>query len=466
MHRLIRKAPAFLLALTLSVSGVYLPVCATDTQAQATPTAEPTPALEADKSVVATNGIEGWPKASDIYSTTGCLLDADTGAVLYSKGMDNQMFPASTTKIMTCLLALDYGKHDNHLDDTVTVTQTGVNYAVSGSSNLNTKVGEQFKLRDMLYGMMLKSANDMATEIGEHVGGGSIDTFVQKMNDKAKSLGCTNTHFTNACGMPDDQHYTTAHDLALIGQAAVRYPLFRTIISTPSYTIPATNMTPARTVTSHTALLVDPNYKVEGIIGGKTGYTDAAMSCLVSFVERDGRTLIAVTLHAADGGHASVDHKSLYDYGYGKFKDEKVLSSAGKEAGSVTIPADANLSDCEAAKEDTTDSEGNAAVKLTYTYKGQTVGSTVMTKEEYGALEAADSGENEAASEAQGKETIYFTRPSTSESQPPLEGLDALNPAVLRQSSLGRSILVLGALIIAGLFAIVITVIVKKHRRR
>ena len=460
LNRLGRRVASLLTAFTLASACTLVPVCAAETAESAASASNSTvsaPPAVADASVVATNGIDGWPKAADIYSTTGCLMDADTGTVLFAKGMDQKMFPASTTKIMTCLLALEKG----NLDDTVTVTQTGVNYAVSGSSNLNTQVGEQFKLRDMLYAMMLKSANDIATTIGEYIGGGSIDTFIQMMNEKAKELGCTGTHFSNACGMPDETHVTTAHDLALISQAALRYDLFRTIVHTPSYTIPATNMSPQRTVGTHMAMLVDPNYMVDGIIGGKTGYTDAAQSCLVSFVERDGRTLICVTLHASDGGYAALDHKNLYnEYGYPEFKNVEIKSSTGKSAGKVTLPADADEKDCKVDHSETTDESGEESVTITYSWNGETVGSTVMTKTDYENLEKSAEDSPSSLSEAGRQE--------------PEEASDAEQHTARAESSLlsslmdstsGIIILVMGVLVFLGIVAIIATVIVKSHRR-
>ena len=170
----------------------------------------------ADPSVVTTNATAGWPQAEDINSTTGVLIEASTGTVLFNKSMDQQMYPASITKVLTTLVTLENG----NMSDPVTMTQTGVNYAVGGSANQGTRVGEVFTLEQLLYGTMLASANDMATQMGEYIGG-SIENFAAMMNARAVELGCTGTHFTNACGMPDPNHVTTAHDMALIMRAAV-----------------------------------------------------------------------------------------------------------------------------------------------------------------------------------------------------------------------------------------------------
>ncbi len=366
-------------AVTLTVLPGALPVAAETASSAAAGTGSESVSTAADASAVPTNGISGWPKAQDIISTAGCLMDADTGAVLFDKSMDTEMYPASVTKIMTCLLALEKG----NLSDQVTMTQTGVAYVRSDSSNLNTKVGEVFTLEQLLYGTMLKSANDMATQAGEYIGGGSLDNFIQMMNDKAKELGCTGTHFSNACGMPDTTHVTTAHDLALISREALKIEEFRTIVGTHSYTIPATNMTSSpREFTSHDPLLVSPDYYYPGIIGGKTGNTNDAQSTLAVFAERNGMTLIAIALHASDGSYVAKDCISLLDYGFSNFQDisvgnEKYIYSGGK----ITLPAAAFLKDCKITEEKAADTDQGKMVNEIYTYSGQQVGNLMMTAE-------------------------------------------------------------------------------------
>ncbi len=260
----------------------------------------------------------GSSETIEIESEAGIVMDADSGSVIYEKQADAPMYPASLTKVMTTLLALEYG----HPDEIVTMTQTGVNYAISGSSSLNTQVGEQFVLRDMLYAIMLKSANDIATQVGEYLGGGSLDTFVQMMNRRAAELGCTNTTFHNACGMPDPDHKTTARDLALIGKACIAREDFREIIGTLRYEIPATNYSPKRILKNRVAMLAAPEYQYPGILGGKTGLTDEAGSCLMTFAEQNGSTLICVTLHAPDGKTAVSDQTRMYDYAFQKLSEQ------------------------------------------------------------------------------------------------------------------------------------------------
>ena len=148
---------------------------------------------------ISTNQIQGWPAGPDITSDTGILMDADTGVVLYNKGADEQRYPASITKIMTLLVA----------------TETGVRNVTADSSNIGTQVGEVLTMEDCLYALIIQSANDVAAQIAEHVGG-TEQAFIDMMNQRAQEIGCTNTHFANSSGLPDDNHYSSARDMALI----------------------------------------------------------------------------------------------------------------------------------------------------------------------------------------------------------------------------------------------------------
>ena len=325
-----------------------------------------------------------WPEGPAISSETAVVMDADTGVVLYDKDMNKVMYPASTTKILTCLLALENGT----LTDSVTMTETGVSYAYAGSSNLNTQVGEVFTLEQMLYGTMLKSANDMATQVGEYIGG-TLENFVDMMNRRAEALGCVSTHFTNACGMPDDNHYTTAYDLALISREALKNEEFRKITGTHAYEIPPTNLTAqSRSFTNHNPLLVNPEYAYPGIIGGKTGYTDAAGSTLVTFVSQNGRTQIVVTMKAADAGTAADDHRLLHDFGFTAFADLNLAGTYAQTGGHATVPA--GVSDNQLTILQTVDEAG--MTQVTYRLEDRVVGSAVMTAEQAAAYQDSLTG--------------------------------------------------------------------------
>lgn len=278
---------------------------------------------------ISTNSISEWPQGPDIYAETAILMDADTGAILYNKGMDEKRYPASITKIMTCMLALEHSS----LDEQVTFTETCQADQVAGSGNAGMQVGEVLTMRQCLLLLMIRSANDVATQIAEHVGG-SVESFVDMMNQKAQELGCMNTHFVNASGMPDDNHYSTAYDMALIFREAIKNDTFREIIGTQSFIIEPTNMnTETRSFSSHHPLVVRsaPEY-YEGCFGGKTGVTDSAKNTLVSGAERNGMTLIAVTMRADELGQLCQDQTNMFNYGFNNFGKVEV------PGGYVTIP--------------------------------------------------------------------------------------------------------------------------------
>ena len=284
---------------------------------------------------VTTNELPEWPQGPDIYAETAVLMDSDTGAVLYNKGMDEKRYPASITKIMTCMIALEHSS----LDDQVTFTETCLGDQVAGSGNAGMQVGEVLTMRQCLLLLMIRSANDVATQIAEHVGG-SVEAFIDMMNQKAQELGCTNTHFVNASGMPNDDHYSTAYDMALIFREAIKNDTFREIIGTQSFVIEPTNMnTESRSFSSHHPLVVQsaPEY-YEGCFGGKTGVTDSAKNTLVSGAERNGMTLIAVTMRADELGQLCQDQTNMFNYGFGSFSKMEV------PGGAVTIPNGKDIS--------------------------------------------------------------------------------------------------------------------------
>lgn len=264
---------------------------------------------------VESNSWEGWPQAEDIQSNTGVVLEANSGDILFSKGMDEPRYPASITKIMTVLLALE----NSTLDAQVTFTETGMADAYSGSSNIIPTLGETFTMEQCLYMIMIKSANDVATQVAEVVGG-SVENFVNMMNEKAEELGCRNTHFNNANGLPDENHYTTAHDMALISQAALKNETFRKITATEFYEVPATEFSGVRQYSNHHSMLMNtPDWHYEGCIGGKTGYTDAAQNTLVTFVDHENMELIVVVMRGSDGAVVCGDTRQLLDYAKANF---------------------------------------------------------------------------------------------------------------------------------------------------
>lgn len=239
--------------------------------------------------------VSAQAKAIGTSATSAILMDAESGRVLYEQNADQRMLIASTTKIMTALVAIREG----NLSDLVTVSREA---AYTEGSAMYLKEGEQLTLETLLYGLMLCSGNDAAVAISEHISGSQAE-FAQLMNDTARELGMTNTSFANPNGLDAEDHYSTARDMAVLACAAMENETLSRIVSTRTVTIGG------RTMTNHNKLL---GY-MQGCIGLKTGYTKAAGRTLVSCAERNGQRLVAVTLQ---DGNDWADHQTLYEYGF------------------------------------------------------------------------------------------------------------------------------------------------------
>ena len=281
-----------------------------------------TPVLAAEEttdtvaaSAISTNDIAGWPQGPDITSTSAVIMEDSTNTTLYAKNMDQVLYPGATVKVMTTLLALE----NTQLSDQVTMTATGVSGVTDGGANISAQIDEIFTVEQCLYAIMLASANDVALQLAEHIGG-SVDGFVQMMNSRAAELGCTNTVFTNPTGLPDENQHTTAHDMALIMKAAADNESFQTIASTASYTIPATNVSGGdRVLTNNFSMLTNNNAAYyQYCTGGREGYTEASGSTLVCSAQKNGITLIAVVLQGTSGTTAT-EAASLLNYGFDNF---------------------------------------------------------------------------------------------------------------------------------------------------
>jgi serine-type D-Ala-D-Ala carboxypeptidase (penicillin-binding protein 5/6) len=256
-----------------------------------------------------------------VSAPTAILIDSETGRVLYEKNADTKMYPASTTKVMTALLASNY----KDLDEQVTASQNVVNIE-RGSSQIYLNPGEILTMKQLLYALMLPSANDAAIAIAEHIGG-SIDGFATLMNEKAQSLGAVNTHFVNPNGLHDDNHYTTARDLSMIAREGMKNPIFREIVSTYQYVIPPTNKQVERNyLTNGNKLIskVNNKYKYEYAIGIKTGYTTKSQHCLVGGAKKDNLELISVVLGDSKE-FMYPDSIALFEYGFANFKKLEIL---------------------------------------------------------------------------------------------------------------------------------------------
>ena len=236
-----------------------------------------------------------------VSASAAVLMDADSGRLLYAKNENKRLPMASTTKIMTCLLACEC------LDPDSVVTVPKETTGVEGSS-IYLEAGEKLTVRELLYGLMLRSGNDAANTLSYAVSG-STDGFVRLMNLKAKSLGLDDTHFANPSGLPDNNHYTTARDLALLASYALKNELFASVVSQKSAVISDGK----RYLSNRNKLL----FTYRGMTGVKTGYTPEAGKCLVTSASRDGVCLVAVTLN--DGNEWN-DHASLLDYGFASYE--------------------------------------------------------------------------------------------------------------------------------------------------
>ena len=321
------------------------------------------------------------------------LMEEFTGTILYEKNSDEAHYPASITKIMTTLLALENG----NLSDMVTFSDDAINN--TEGSGIARDYGEQMTLEQCLYGVMLESANECAYAVAEHVGG-TVENFVDMMNAKAKELGCTNTHFANPHGLQDENHYTTAHDMALIAQAAYQNETFRIIIGTKMYTIPPTNKHAEETVlrNHHDMLCTYHNanrkYLYPYCVGGKTGYTATANSTLVTYAEKDGMTLICVVMDT-QSPNQFIDTVNLFDYAFDNFQVLNVAENDTDYSAETTVdngnldniapfveldkdavivlPKTAEFSDTSSSVE-YNDSDPEIAGSITYTYAGRNVG--------------------------------------------------------------------------------------------
>ena len=380
-----KRFSAALLALGLGTATLFtqLPVRATEKTAD---TAADTAVQTADPSIVTTNGIQGWPQASDISSTAAIVMETSTNTVLYSKNADQALYPASAVKVMTCLMALE----NSSLDDQVTMTATGVSGVTDGGANISAQLDEVFTMEQCLYAIMVASANDIALQVAEHISG-SVEDFVAAMNTRAQELGCTNTVFTNPTGLPDENQHTTAHDMALIMEAAMANDTFRTIAQTTSYTIPATNVSGGdRVLTNNFTMINSSNDSYyEPCIGGKEGYTEASGSTLVCEASKNNMKLVCVVLNGASGV-TDDEAIALLNYGFDNFTpltlpDDDFNRLSG---GTVIVPAGTG-----ADALTTEDSSSDGQITRQYYFGGTPVGTAILENVEQQTDDAAATGQ-------------------------------------------------------------------------
>ncbi len=265
-----------------------------------------------------------WPKAPNVEASSAIVMEVSTGTILYEKNIYEKHYPASITKILTGLIAIE----NSSLDDMVTFSYNSVHDLEYGSTHIGMREGEKITMNSCLHALLLASANEVANAMAEHVGKDKAG-FAKMMNEYAKSYGCKNSNFVNPSGLHDDNHYTCAYDMALISRQALFNETFRIIDSTRTYIVPATNLVNEDRYIAHKHQMFMGNkkgftqYKYEGCFGGKTGYTDTARNTLVTFAERNGMELICVVMETSLHGQYT-DSTALLDYGFNNYTKHSI----------------------------------------------------------------------------------------------------------------------------------------------
>ena len=357
-----------------------------------------------------------WPSDTGIESEAGIVMDADSGAVLFGQNIHVQKAPASITKILTALVVIE----NSSLDDTVTFSHDAVYNVEDGSGNKNAiEEGDTLSVRDCLYLLLMRSSNQAANALAEHVGG-SRDGFVKMMNEKTAELGCENSHFANPSGLNDDTQLTSVYDMALIASAAYKNDTLLTISKDKSYRLPATKNNPdGVTIQPEHKLLIttdteSPNYYPYAV-AGKTGYTSIAGQTLVTYAIKDDRRQIAVTMKSTQATHYQ-DTIALLDFGFLRFKNVNISENetaytSGDQpvqigdnsyqpsdlsmdtSAVITIPKDASFADAEktVVTDLPEDAPLGAVALLSYKYNDRKIGQVYLISAS--AAEAAANGE-------------------------------------------------------------------------
>lgn len=256
-------------------------------------------------------------RAPDLVANAAIVMDASTGQVLYEKNSHEKKYPASITKIITTIIALE---HNVDFNDTVTMSENAIWDVERDSTLIGLDVGEKVTVKDLVYATMVKSANECAYALAEYIAGDK-ESFAKLMNEKASDIGCEDTHFVTPNGLHDDNHYTTAYDMALITKYALQNDTFREIAGTLSYTVPATNLADETRPLWNGNKMINPAepYYYEYCEGGKTGYTSKAHNTLVTFSKKDGLELICVILDCDGVKYSYTDSRALYNYCYNNY---------------------------------------------------------------------------------------------------------------------------------------------------
>ena len=273
--------------------------------------------------ILISNSIKVYAKDEiSVDSKAALIVEINTGKIIYEKNKDDKNYPASVTKILTAILTIE----NCDLDETVTVSENSISHIPSGYVTTPLYVGEEIKVKDLLYALMLKSANDAAYVLAEYVGG-SVEKFSDMMNEKAKELGCENSHFVNPNGIHNPEHYTTAYDMYLISDYAMKNETFAEIVSTYKYIIPATNKYANNNrIMMNTNLFINPSnsYYNKNVKGIKTGTTIQAGNCLITDSEENGLEFITVVLGAETSDSKFSETKEMIQYSFENYKITKL----------------------------------------------------------------------------------------------------------------------------------------------
>ena len=267
---------------------------------------------------VQTNLVENWPQGPAIGAEAAVLMEAQSGAVLYAKNMDEELSPASTTKLMTALLAYE----NLSMDDTVEFSETAIYSIEYGSSSVGLSPGEAMTVEQCMYALMVASANEVAAGLGEKMAG-SLDGFAEMMTKRAKKLGCRHTHFANANGLTDPEHYTSAYDMALIAREFFSHEDLAAFSNVSSYHMEPSDRQPQDYTIFNKHKLINGEMEYDGIVGGKTGYTENARQTLVTCAERDDLKLICVIFREESPDQFN-DTVELFDYGFDNFRKLRI----------------------------------------------------------------------------------------------------------------------------------------------
>ena len=398
---------------------------------------------EAYNKLIDSNQVENWPQGPQIYAESAVVIEASTGTILYNKDMDQVNYPASITKIMTALLTVE----NCAMDEVVTYSYYATHSIEVGSSSIGTTEGEELTVEESLYALLLMSANECGNGQAEHIAG-SVEAFADMMNAKAAELGCTNTHFVNPHGLPDDNHYTTAHDMALILKAALQNEHFVRIAGTAKYNMRATNKDDEITYMTNHHYMIAPyrgvtRYLDDTVIAGKTGYTDLAMGTLVTAAERNGMTLLVVTMHtrptgvygtplfddtallldyasenfsklnvAANETNFSLENSGFFHTGSSIFGQYKPLIEIDRND-DIILPNGASFSDASPELIFADNEDSNLLATLKYTYYGKPIGSASIRLAESKVQEFTfdkETGEEDTSGDTKNTEPKRFIK--------------------------------------------------------